>query len=120
MKSNGELAWVARKSRDVWRLQVVGYLFTFAGSMLVLTDPFLVKWLIDDVLQKQSVSLLPVVAAGFILSYVARVCLNGLGAMIGFRALQRLASGIRLDLLRRLDSHPMAFHDEMQIGDLMS
>lgn len=120
VKNDGELRWVARKSRNVWPLQVVGYILTFAGSMLMLTDPFLVKWLIDDVLQKQMVSWLPVVAAAFVFSYIGRVTLNGLGAMIGFRALQRLASDIRLDLLRRLDSHPMAFHEEMQIGDLMS
>lgn len=120
MKNDGELRWVANKFRYVWRLQVAGYFFTFVGSMLVLTDPFLVKWLIDDVLHKQMVSWLPFVAAAFVFSYLARMTLNGLGAMIGFRALQRLASDIRLDLFRRLDSHPLAFHEEVQIGDLMS
>ena len=120
LKADGEFRWLATRSRSVWRLQVAGLVFTFAGSMLVLADPFIVKWLIDEVLPSRKVQWLPLVAGAFVFSYIGRVSLTGLGAMFSFRALQRLASDLRLELLNRLDRQPMAFHEEAQVGDLMS
>jgi ABC-type bacteriocin/lantibiotic exporter with double-glycine peptidase domain len=88
--------------------------------MLVLTDPFILKWLIDDVLPGRRLQLLPLVACAFVTSYVARISITGLGAMISFRAQQRFAFDLRLESLKCLDRQPLRFHEEVQVGDLMS
>ena len=62
LKRHGEIRWLAAQFKPFLRLHLGSYLCIVAGSLLVLLDPLIVKWLIDDVIPRRRVGLLPVVA----------------------------------------------------------
>jgi ABC-type bacteriocin/lantibiotic exporter with double-glycine peptidase domain len=78
-----------RRSRDLrpfgfHHLHLGSYLCIFAGSLLVLLDPLIIKWLIDDVIPRRRVGFLPVVAGAFLGAYAGRLAFDSLGAMLSF------------------------------------
>ena len=86
LKRNGEVRWLAAQFKPFLRLHLGSYLCIVAGSLLVLLDPLIIKWLIDDVIPHRRVSWLPLVAAAFFLTYLGRLGFDSLAAMLNFRA----------------------------------
>ena len=60
-----ELHWLAARVKPFLRLHVGSYGCVVLSSFLVLIDPLLVRFLIDDVIPSRRVGLLPLVALGF-------------------------------------------------------
>jgi ABC-type bacteriocin/lantibiotic exporter with double-glycine peptidase domain len=62
-----ELKWLLRQARSVRSLYLYT-LFCFAVTgVLSLIDPLLIKWLIDEIIPRRDLGMIPVAAFGFFL-----------------------------------------------------
>jgi len=119
LKHHGEIRWLAAQIKPFLRLHLGSYLCIGAGSLLVLLDPLIVKWLIDDVIPRRRVGLLPVVAGAFLLTYAGRLAFDGLGAMLSFCAVQKMTFRLRLGLLRHLQRLSAEYHEDRPVGETL-
>ena len=101
------------------RLHLGSYCFVVLSSFLVLLDPLIVRFLIDDVIPSGRFELLPVVAAGFFLTYMARLGSDSVAGMLNFRAVQKMMFRSRLGLLRHLQRLSAEYHDNRPVGDTL-
>ena len=63
-----ELAWLMRRSHSVSSLYVYTLFCFGVTAVLSLLDPLIIKWLIDDILPRRELAMIPVAAFGFFLS----------------------------------------------------
>jgi ABC-type multidrug transport system fused ATPase/permease subunit len=114
-----ELRWLASRVKPFLRLHLGSYCCVVMSSFLVLLDPLLVRFLIDDVIPTRRVGLLPLVALGFFLTYMARLGSDSLASMLNFRAVQKMIFRSRLNLLRHLQRLSAEYHDNRPLGDTL-
>jgi subfamily B ATP-binding cassette protein MsbA len=119
LKRHGEIRWLATQVKPFLRLHLGSYLCIVAGSLLVLLDPLIVKWLIDDVIPRRRVGLLPVVAGAFLLTYAGRLAFDSLGSMLSFCAVQKMTFRLRLGLLRHLQRLSAEYHEVRPVGETL-
>jgi len=119
LKRHGEIKWLAAQIKPFLRLHLGSYLCIGAGSLLVLLDPLIVKWLIDDVIPRRRAGLLLVVAGAFLLTYAGRLAFDSLGAMLSFCAVQKMAFRLRLGLLRHLQRLSAEYHEDRPVGETL-
>jgi ABC-type multidrug transport system fused ATPase/permease subunit len=62
---------------------------------------------------------LPLVAIGFLFTYLARLGADSLAGMLNFRAVQKMIFRTRLSLLRHLQRLSAEYHDNRPIGDTL-
>lgn len=116
---DAELRWLASRVKPFLRLHLGSYCCVVASSFLVLLDPLLVRFLIDDVIPTGRVGLLPLVALGFFMTYMARLGGDSLASMLNFRAVQKMIFRFRLNLLRHLQRLSAEYHDNRPLGDTL-
>ena len=116
---HGEIRWLASQLRPFVRLYVRSYFCVVIASLLILCDPLIVRWLIDDLIPQKRVSMLPVVAAAFLLTYVSRLAFDRFAAMLNFRTMQKMAFRARLNLLRHLQQLSAEYHENRPVGDTL-
>ena len=116
---HSEFSWLASKVKPFVRLHFGSYLCIVATSILVLIDPLVVRFLIDDVIPNRRLSWLPLVAAAFFLTYTGRLGFDNLAAQLNFRAVQKMTFRIRLSLLRHLQRLAAEYHDNRPVGDTL-
>jgi len=116
---DAELHWLAVRVRPFMRLHLGSYGCILVSSFLVLLDPLIVRFLIDDVIPSGRVGLLPLVALGFFLTYMARLGSDSLAGMLNFRAVQKMIFRSRLNLLRHLQRLSAEYHDNRPLGDTL-
>ena len=114
-----ELRWLGSRVKPFLRLHLSSYCCVVMSSFLVLLDPLLVRFLIDDVIPTGRVGLLPLVALGFFLTYMARLGSDSLASMLNFRAVQKMIFRSRLSLLRHLQRLSAEYHDNRPLGDTL-
>lgn len=114
-----EFNWLASEVKPFMRLHVGSYLCIVIASGLVLLDPLIIKLLIDDVIPNQRISWLPLIAAGFFLTYMGRLGFDGLAGLLNFRAVQKMTFRSRLNLLRHLQRLSAEYHDNKPVGDTL-
>lgn len=114
-----EFRWLASRIRPFLRLHIGSYCCIVLSSFLVLLDPLIVRFLIDEVIPSGRIWLLPLVASAFLLTYIARMGSDRLGAMLNFRAVQKMIFRSRLNLLRHLQRLPAEYHDNRPVGDTL-
>ena len=114
-----EIRWLASQVRPFLRLHLGSYVCIVIGSILVLVDPLIIRFLIDDVIPRRRLSWLPIVAVAFFLSYAGRLGFDSLAAMINFRAVQKMTFRSRLSLLRHLQRLSAEYHDNRPVGDTL-
>jgi ABC-type multidrug transport system fused ATPase/permease subunit len=119
LKRHGEIRWLAAQVKPFLRLHLGSYLCIVAGSLLVLLDPLVVKWLIDDVIPRRRVGLLPIMAGAFLGAYAGRLAFDSLGAMLSFCAVQRMTFRLRLGLLRHLQRLSAEYHEDRPVGETL-
>jgi ABC-type multidrug transport system fused ATPase/permease subunit len=113
------IKWLAAQVKPFLRLHLGSYLCICAGSLLILLDPLIVKWLIDDVIPRRRVALLPVVAVAFLLTYSGRLAFDSLGAMLSFCAAQKMTFRLRLGLFRHLQHLSAEYHEDRPVGETL-
>ncbi len=114
-----EFRWLASRVKPFFRLFFGSYLCILLASMLVLLEPLIVRYLIDDVIPNRRMSWLPLVAIGFFLTYMGRLGFDSLGGMLNFRAVQKMTFRVRLSLLRHLQRLSPEYHDNRPLGDTL-
>ena len=116
---DNELHWLASRVRPFLRLHLGSYGFIVFSNILVLVDPLIVGFLIDEVIPNRRFAWLPVVALVFMLTYAARMGADGVAGMLNFRAVQKMTFRLRLALLRHLQRLSAEYHDKRPIGDTL-
>ena len=119
MNRSSEFQWLASQVKPFLRLHAGSYLCILVSSGLVLLDPLIVRLLIDDVIPNRRMGWLPLVGAAFFLSYIGRMGFDGLAGILNFRAVQKMAFRLRLDLLRHLQRLSAEYHDNTPVGDTL-
>ncbi len=114
-----ELRWLAAQVRPFVRLHLVSYVCILAASILVLIDPLIVRFLIDDVIPHRRMSWLPLVALAFFLTYMGRLGFDSLAGFLNFQAVQKITFRSRLNLLRHLQRLSAEYHDNKPVGDTL-
>src|ERR1700761_5928711 len=70
-------AWFVCQFRPQWKWQASGILLAIASSVFTLSDPLVMKWILDTVLPGRNVLMLAVGTGLVVASYVGRsVCAN--------------------------------------------
>src|SRR4026207_1394696 len=119
MKRSGEFSWLLSQVKPFFRLHLGSYLCVVAASILVLLDPLIVRFLIDEVIPDRRLSWLPLVAVAFFFTYMGRLGFESLGGILNFRAVQKMTYRSRLALLRQLQRLSAEFHDNTPPGDTL-
>ena len=114
-----EFHWLASRIKPFLRLYFGSYLCILIASTLVLVEPLIVRFLIDDVIPNRRMSWLPLVAVVFFLTYIGRLGFESLGGMLNFRAVQKMTFRLRLSLLRHLQRLSAEYHDNRPLGDTL-
>src|SRR5690349_23759779 len=114
-----EIGWLAVRVRPYLRLHFSSYVFIVLSSVLVLLDPLIVRFLIDDVIPRRRIAWLPLTALAFLLTYVARLGADSLAGLLNFRAVQKMIFRSRLSLLRHLQRLSAEYHDSRPLGDTL-
>jgi ABC-type multidrug transport system fused ATPase/permease subunit len=117
--SSSEIGWLAARVRPFLRLHAGSFSCILLSSVLVLLDPLIVRFLIDDVIPRRRVAWLPLVALAFLLTYVARLGADSLAGTLNFRAVQKMIFRSRLSLLRHLQRLSAEYHDSRPLGDTL-
>jgi subfamily B ATP-binding cassette protein MsbA len=114
-----EFRWLAARVKPFLRLHLGSYCCIVLSSILILLDPLIVRFLIDEVIPARRVDWLPLVALAFLLTYTARLGADSLAGMLNFRAVQKMTFRLRLALLRHLQRLSAEYHDKRPIGDTL-
>lgn len=116
---SGEFRWLWRHVKPFLRLYLGSYACIVLASSLVLIDPLIVRWLIDDVIPYRRVSWLPLAAVAFFITYTGRLGCDSLSGLLNHRAVQKMTFRTRLRLLRHLQLLSAEYHDNRPLGDTL-
>lgn len=119
MNFKPENVWLLGQLRPFIRTHLASFGLIVISSLLVLSEPLIIRFLIDDVLRRGSQVLLVVVISGFLLTYLGRIFFNAWGVIVGNRAVQKMIFRIRLHLLRKLQQLSAEYHEKNSVGDLL-
>src|SRR5215213_927483 len=118
-KRSAEFGWLLSQVKPFFRLHAGSYLCVVGASILVLIDPLIVRFLIDEVIPNRRINWLPLVAAAFFLTYIGRLGFDSLAGILNFRAVQKMTYRTRLTLLRRLQRLSAEYHDNTPPGQTL-
>jgi len=119
MKRSGEFSWLFSQIKPFFRLHLGSYFCVVAAGVLVLLDPLIIRFLIDEVIPGRRFGWLPFVAAAFFLTYAGRLGFDSLAGILNFRAVQKMTYRSRLKLLRHLQRLSAEYHDNTPPGDTL-
>lgn len=119
MTFSPETAWLLSQLRPFIRTHFAGFALLLASTLMVLTEPLIIRFLIDEALRKRSQSLLILVIGGLLVTYLGRLVFNLWGVVLSNRATHKMIFRMRLRLLRRLQGLPAEYHEKNSVGDLL-
>jgi ABC-type multidrug transport system fused ATPase/permease subunit len=119
VKRSKEFCWLVSQVRPFVRLHLGSYLCVVAASILVLLDPLIIRFLIDEVIPYRRLTWLPLVAAAFFFTYMGRLGFDSFAGILNFRAAQKMTYRSRLSLLRHLQRLSAEYHDNTPPGDTL-
>jgi len=119
VKRSGEFSWLFSQIKPFFRLHLGSYFCVVAAGVLVLLDPLIIRFLIDEVIPGRRFGWLPFVAAAFFLTYAGRLGFDSLAGILNFRAVQKMTYRSRLKLLRHLQRLSAEYHDNTPPGDTL-
>jgi ABC-type multidrug transport system fused ATPase/permease subunit len=108
-----------RQARPYRSLYLARLSTVVIGSLVVLLDPLLLKWLIDDILPWRKMAMLAVAAGGFFAAYACQFGFNFLGFVLDTYITGRILFDIRLKLLRHLQRLSPSYFVKASTGDLL-
>lgn len=105
--------------RPFVHLHLASFLCMTGGSLLSLLTPFVLRWLIDQLIPQRQAALL-YCAAGFIFGgLVLRTALMSFGSYLTLIAAQAMGLRLRINLLRQLDRLSAEYYDYIPVGAAM-
>jgi ABC-type multidrug transport system fused ATPase/permease subunit len=119
MSVNPESVWLLKQLKPFLRIHLASFALVLISGLLVMIEPLLMRFLIDDVLPTRSLRLFLVVIGGFFLAYLGRIVFNAFGVILSNRATQKMIFKTRLQLFRQLQKLPAEYHEKNSVGDLL-
>jgi len=119
INQSGEFGWLLTQVRPFLRLHLGSYVCIVLASTLILIDPLIIRFLIDEVIPNRRISWLPLIAAAYFLTYMGRLGFESLSSMLNFRAVQKMTFRSRLRLLRHLQLLSAEYHENRPLGDTL-
>jgi ABC-type multidrug transport system fused ATPase/permease subunit len=117
MKLAEEMKWLFAQLRQFLLLHVLSVVCVTIASILSVLDPLVMQWLIDVVFPSRQMRLIFEAAGAVFLVYVLRVLVSNIGAMLGFRAVQKMVFQIRIQLLRHMNHLSFSYHEGVPCGE---
>lgn len=114
-----EFWWLASQVKPFLRFHAGSCVCIVISGFLVLLDPLIVRFLIDDVIPQRRFNWLPLVAAALLFTYMTRLGLDAVAGLLNVRAVQKMSFRSRLKLLRRLQRLSAEYHDNRPVGDTL-
>jgi ATP-binding cassette, subfamily B, bacterial MsbA len=114
-----ELHWLSRQIRPLLHWHLASFLCITAGSLLALLTPLVLKWLIDQIIPQRRMGLLLSAVGLIFLGYQGRMALTNLGSYLMLTASQKLALGLRMALLGRLDTLSAEYYEDTPVGSVI-
>jgi ABC-type multidrug transport system fused ATPase/permease subunit len=111
--------WLFQCLRPVLWLQLSGLACMLAASALSLSDPLILRWLIDNALKQGRAKPALALIALLLASAMFRLILLGYSNLTATRVLQRIVLRLRARLLKQVQSMPAGFFDGRPVGDLV-
>src|SRR5580693_1921705 len=99
---SSELGWLGRRVRPLLPLLFVNLGAIVIGSALTLTDPLIVKWLIDVALPQKRLGLVLAGTGAFCAVYLASLSASFFASFVSSVVAQKLVFRIRVSLLRHI------------------
>jgi len=119
MSVNPESVWLLKQLKPFLRIHLASFVLVLTSGLLVMIEPLLMRFLIDDVLPRRSGRLFLLVIGGFFFAYLGRILFNAWGVLLSNRATQKMIFRTRLRLLRQLQKLPAEYHEKNSVGDLL-
>lgn len=114
-----ELKWLSAQIRPLLHWHLGSFLCITTGSLLALLTPLILKLLIDQIIPQRRMGLLLLAVGLIFLGYEGRIALTSLGSYLTLTASQKLALGLRMALLCRLDTLSTEYHEDTPVGSMM-
>ena len=111
-----ELRWLYTQVKPFLRWHALSFLCFTVASLLALSQPLLIKWLIDKVLPERQVTLLLAGTALLFVAYEGRTLCTSLGTYLTLFSAQRTALDLRVRLLKHLNTLGADYHDKAPLG----
>jgi ABC-type multidrug transport system fused ATPase/permease subunit len=111
-----ELRWLYAQVKPFLPWHGLSFLCFTTASVLALSQPLLMKWLIDEVLPQRQATLLLAGALLLFVAYEGRTLCSSLASYLTIRSTQRMALGLRMRLLQHLDALSLEYHDGTPVG----
>jgi ABC-type multidrug transport system fused ATPase/permease subunit len=111
-----ELRWLRVQIKPFLGWHALSFLCFTAGSLLALLQPLVMKWLIDQALPKRDTTLLLCAITLLFLAYQGRTLCTSLGGFLTLSSTQCMALGLRIRLLKHLDTLSADYHDNTPLG----
>jgi ATP-binding cassette, subfamily B, multidrug efflux pump len=103
-----------------WKITLGAYLVLLSGSILNITIPQVLRWIIDDGISQADISLLVGASLGLLILTLARGLLTFFEGRWSEIASQNVAYDLRNDIQNKLTILSFSFHDKTEAGDLLA
>jgi ABC-type multidrug transport system fused ATPase/permease subunit len=114
-----EVRWLLKQARPYHGLYFARFSTVVIASLVVLVDPLILKWLIDDILPWHKAAMLAVAAGGYFAVYMVQFGFNSMGFVLDSYTTNRILFDIRLRLLRHLQRLSPSYFLKTSTGDLL-
>src|SRR6266702_2760279 len=111
-----EASWLLRRIRPRLAWHIASFICIAGSSLLALSTPLVLKWLIDHVLPAHQTKYLLLAVVLIFLTSQGRTLLVGIGNYLTLRASQKLAIDLRMRVLRHLDMLSADYHESTPVG----
>jgi ATP-binding cassette subfamily B protein len=111
-----EVCWLSKQVRPLFLLHLASFACIAAASLLALFPPFALGWLIDRVLPARATAPLIGLAALLFLSFLGRTLFTNLAGYLTMAAAQKMALGLRMSLVRHLDTLSAEYYESNPVG----
>jgi ABC-type multidrug transport system fused ATPase/permease subunit len=109
-----------RYLRPYWRLILGAYVATLVSQGISLLTPQFIRWIIDQGIRQQNLSLLVWSAAGLLFLTLVKGIFTYVVGVWSETASQSVAYDLRNDIQRKLTSLSFSFHDATETGELLT
>jgi ABC-type multidrug transport system fused ATPase/permease subunit len=112
-----EVRWLLASASRLSRFHLLTLISIVMSSLLALVDPLVLKWIIDTALPRGNVRILAMAAAIFCVAFLGRLVFSYVALLSSAVAAQKLIFRTRVQLVRRMNSLPVRYHDRSEVGD---
>jgi ATP-binding cassette subfamily B protein len=111
-----ELCWLSKQARPLFHLHLASFACIAGAGLLALFPPFALGYLIDKVLPARAMAPLLGLSALLFLSFLGRTLFTSLAGYLTMAAAQRMALGLRMSVVRHLDTLSAEYYERSPVG----